>query len=69
MEFGDSGIREPAQQELKIVERVATYNSGDINRIARIDGREGQSRRWKAYNHSVRKYYAGISKASSSKGK
>ena len=69
MEFGDPNIRALAQQELNIAERIAAYNSCDLDKVARIDEREEQRRKWKAYHRSVRKYHAGISKASSSKGK
>ena len=67
MEFGDPYVRAPTQQELKIAERVAANNAGDMDKVARIDEREEKRRRWKSYHRSVRKYHAGISKASSSK--
>ena len=68
MEFGDPYVRAPTQQELKIAERVAAYNSCDMDKVARIDERDEQCRNWKSYHRSVRKYHAGVSKASSSKG-
>ena len=68
MEFGYPAVRAPTQQELKIAERVAAYSSGDMDKVARIDEREEQRRKWKSYHRSVRRYHAGISKASSSKG-
>ena len=39
MKFGGTlaSIRAPNQQELKIRERVAAYNAGDVNKVARID--------------------------------
>ena len=67
MEFGDPLVCAPAQQKLKIAERVAAYNAGNIDKVARIDEREVEHRRWKKYHRNVRKYCAGISKASSSK--
>ena len=67
MELGDPQVRVPLQQELKIAERVAAYNSGDLGKVARLDEREEERRKWKSYHCSVRKYRAGISKASSSK--
>ena len=63
MEFGDLYVRSPTQQELKIAERVAAYNASDLDKVARIDEREKQRGKWKAYHRSVRKYSAGISKA------
>ena len=36
MEFSDPGIRASTQQELKIAERLAAYNSGDVDKAARI---------------------------------
>ena len=68
MEFGDPDIRATTQQELKIAESVATYNSGDMDEITRIDEREEKRRKWKSYHRSVGKYHAGISKALPSKG-
>ena len=67
MELGDPDIRAPTKQGLKIAERVATYNSCDMDKVGRIDEHEEQRRKWKSYHRSFRKYHAGISKASSSK--
>ena len=67
-EFGDQSICAPMQQELKIAERVDAYNAGEMDKVARIDEREEQRRKWKAYHRSVHKYHAGISQALSSKG-
>ena len=61
-------MRAPIQQELKIAERFAAYNSGDMDKVACIDEHEEERRKWKAYHHSVRKYRTGIFEASSSKG-
>ena len=36
MEFGDPYVRAPTHQVMKIVERVAAYNSGEMDKIARI---------------------------------
>ena len=44
-----------------------TVKSDPYVMIAHIDEREEQYRKWKAFHRSVRKYHAGISKASSSK--
>ena len=68
MEFGDPFVRAPTQQELNIAERFAAYNSAGMDKVARIDKREEDRRKWKAYHRSIRKYRAGVSKASSSKG-
>ena len=68
MDFCDPDIRAPTQQELKIAGRVVAYNTGDMDKVARIDEREEQRRKWKSYHRSVCKYHAGISKASSLKG-
>ena len=40
MEFIDPLLRVPAKQELKIAERVAAYNAGEIDKVTRIDKRE-----------------------------
>ena len=45
MEFGYLCVRAPTQQELKIAERVAAYNTDDMDRIARIDERDEQCRK------------------------
>ena len=67
MELGDSTVRGSTQQELKIAEPVSAYNSDEMDKVARIDEREEQRHKWKAYHRSVPKYRAGISKASSLK--
>ena len=68
-EFGYplASFRAPAQQELKISERIAAYNGDDIDKVARIDEREDKRRKWKTYHRNIRKYRAGVSKVSSSK--
>ena len=63
-----ASVRAQTQPELKIAERVAAYNAGDMSKIARIEKCEEERRKWKAYHHKVRKYRARVSKASSSKG-
>ena len=70
MEFGDPSVsvHAPAHQESKIAERVAVYNAGDKDKVARTGGREDERRKWKAHHRNVRKYCAGVSKESSSKG-
>ena len=55
-------------KELKIAERFAAYNATDIDKVSRIDERDEQRRIWESYHRSVRKYDAGISEASFSKG-
>ena len=67
MEFGDRDFRAPTPQDLKIVEPVALYSSGDMDQVARIDKREEQCRKWKYDHRSVPKYHAGPSITSSSK--
>ena len=68
MEYGDTLVCALIQQELKIGARIFAYNAGDMNKVARIDEREEERRKRKAYHRSVRKYRESISKASSSKG-
>ena len=52
---------------MSIAERVAAYNAGDMDKVARIDKREKECREWKVYHSSARKHRAGISKVSFSK--
>ena len=66
MEFGDPYVHAPTQQELKIAERVSSYNSGNLDKVARIYERDEQLCKWKSYHRSARKYHAGISIESSS---
>ena len=68
-EFGDllASVRALTQQELKITERIAAYNAGDMDKVACINKREEERCEWKAYHRNVRKYRASISKESSSK--
>ena len=47
-EFDDPYVRAPTQRELKIAERVGAYNAGEMDKVARIDERDEQSRRWKS---------------------
>ena len=54
MEFGYPLVRAPTQQELKIAERVAAYNAGYIDKVARIDKSEEERCKWKAYDTNVR---------------
>ena len=68
MEFGNTYLHAPTQQKLKIAERVAAYNAGNVDNDALIDKRDEHLRKWKYYHPSVRKYHVCISKASSSKG-
>ena len=39
MDFDDFYVRAPTQQELTISERVVSYNSGDVDKVARIEER------------------------------
>ena len=68
MKFGDPLVHAPTQQELNITERVAAYNADYMDKVARIDERGEECRKWKEYHRNVRKYRAGVSKESSSKG-
>ena len=68
MELGDPAIRAPIQQELKIAERFVAYSTSEMDKVTRIDENEEERRKWKAYLRNVRKYRAGLSKASYSKG-
>ena len=70
MEFGDhlASVHAPNRQELKITERVAAYNAGDMDKVSGIDEREEERRKWKRYHRNVRKCVASVSKVSSSKG-
>ena len=52
MEFGDSHVRVPTQQELKNAKRVAANNSGDMNKVSRNDEREYERRKCIAYHIS-----------------
>ena len=68
-ELGDSlaNVCAPLQQELNIAERVVVYNYSDMSKIARIDERDEERRKWKAYHRTVRKYSASVSKDAFSK--
>ena len=44
MGLGDPYVRAPSLQELKIAKRVCAYNTGDIDKVARIDERDEESR-------------------------
>ena len=65
--FGDPAVCAPTQQELNIEEHFAAHNSGDMDKVARIDELDKQCRKWKSYHRSVRKYHARFYKALSSK--
>ena len=69
MDFGDplASVCAPTQQELKIAELVAGYNAGNMSKVARIDEREVELRKWKTYDHNSGKHRAGVSKTLSSK--
>ena len=68
MEFGDPlvSVRSQTQQQL-IVVRIAVYNSGDMDKVARIDQHDEKRRKWKAHHRIVCKYRANISQAAPSK--
>ena len=55
MDFGDHLVCEPTQQELKIPERVTTYNASEMDKAALIDEREQQCRMLKAYHRSAKR--------------
>ena len=69
MEFGKLLFRAPTQQELNIGERDIAYDSGDMDKVASIDESEEECRKQKRYHRNVRKYFKGVSKASSSNEK
>ena len=58
MEFNDplARVRAPTQQELKITEGISTTNTGDMNKVARSDEHEEESRKWRAHDRNVRKF-------------
>ena len=62
-----ASLRAPILQELKIIERVAGCNDGDMNKIARIDEHEEERRKCNAYHRNCRKYRESVSKKTSSK--
>ena len=45
----------PTKHERKVAERVAAAEAGDLEKITRIDARENERRKWKAYHPCVRK--------------
>ena len=45
IEFGDPAVRAPTQPELKLAERVVSCNSGDMDKVSRIDERDKQRRK------------------------
>ena len=69
MEFCNllASVRAPAHQEFKIAERVSAYDACNVDKVARIDEREEERRKWKAYDRNVSKFPAEVSKESSSK--
>ena len=46
-------MRLPTKHERKVAERAAAVEAGDIARIARIDVRENERCKWKAYHRSI----------------
>ena len=70
IEFSDplASVRAPIQQELKIAERVAEYNACNMDEVARIDEREEERRKEKAYHRCICEHCADVSKVSSSNG-
>ena len=69
MELGDpfASARDTTQRESKIAERDTAYNAAEMSKVARIDERDEEHRKWKAYHRNVRKYSESVSKAASSK--
>ena len=65
LEFDDPNTVElkSMKHELKVSERAAAVQAGDIARLVRIDAREEERRKWKAYHRSIRKAPIKISKA------
>ena len=53
-----SSVRDSTLQDLNISERVAAYKTHDKNKIAYIDDRDEEHRRWKACHRNARKYPA-----------
>ena len=45
-----------------MAERVAAVEAGDVEKVARIDARKNEHRKWKAYHRSVRKARANPSR-------
>ena len=68
IEFSDPPVHELPEQEVRIAERVAEYNSGDMDGVVCLDEHEELCDRLKASIHSVSKYNSGITTASSSNG-
>ena len=68
IEFCDTLVRAPTQQSLKIAERVSSYKSGKMDKIARVDERVEEHLKCKAYHRNMCKLLTSISKKSSSKG-
>ena len=67
IEFGYPYVRAQTQQELKITERVASYNAGDIDKVAHMYESEGKCRKTIAYFRRTCTYRSRISKVSPSK--
>ena len=63
IELGDPHVCVPIQQDSNITDGIAAYNAVDMDKVAPIDKREEERRKWKAYLRTVRKNRAGISKA------
>ena len=63
IEFGESPMRAPTLQEMKITEFAAAYSYCDMDKFARIAERDEQCHRCKAYHRNVCQYRSSISKA------
>ena len=65
LEFGDPSTVELklTKHELKIAERAAAVQAGDVAKVAHIDACEEDRRKWKAYHRNIRKARAKASKA------
>ena len=56
LEFGDPSAveRKLKKHELKVAGRAAAIQASDVAKIARIDVREENRRKWKDYHRSIR---------------
>ena len=69
LEFGDpvTKIHAPTQQELKIFKFIADYDTCYLNKVAHMNERDEERRKWKEYRRNYRKYRDGMFKATFSK--
>ena len=52
----------PAKHELSVVECIAVFKAGDVSRAVRVNVREDERRKWKAYYLSIRKDHSRMSR-------